>query len=104
MHITDPIAQKFSSDLKRKLGRHIKGIFLFGSRARGDAKATSDYDFLVLVDERNKETVRIVRETEVELLDNEEVLSGSLILTEEEWGERKALPIGINILREGIPL
>lgn len=72
---------EFSSDILRKLDRHFKGLFLFGSRARRDSRARSAYDFLFFVDESNKETVRIDRETEIELPDTEDVLSGSLILT-----------------------
>ena len=104
MQTTDPVARKFSLEIKGKLGPHLKSLILFGSRARGDANQTSDYDFLILVDERSKEIVRLIRQTEVELLDSEEALSGSLILSEEEWLNRKALPIGIAIQREGIQL
>lgn len=105
MQTTDPVARKFSLEIKDKLGPHLKGLILFGSRARGDANQASDYDFLILVDERSKEIVRLIRQAEVELLlDTEEALSGSLILTEEEWLNRKPLPIGIAIQREGIPL
>lgn len=104
MQTTDSVALKFSAEIRRQLGPHLKGLILFGSRARGDARESSDYDFLILVDERSKEIVRLIRQAEVELLDTEEALSGSLILTEEEWLNRKPLPIGIAIQREGIPL
>jgi uncharacterized protein len=98
------VAEEFSSNIKRKLGIHLKSIILFGSRARGDASAFSDYDFLILVDERSSENVKLIRQAEVELLDTYDALSGSLIFSELEWAKRKKLPIGINIEREGIPL
>ncbi|MBI3795254.1 MAG: nucleotidyltransferase domain-containing protein [Nitrospinae bacterium] len=31
-------------------GARLKGVVLYGSRARGDAKEDSDYDFLVLLE------------------------------------------------------
>jgi predicted nucleotidyltransferase len=100
----DFVSKQFAINIKNKLGSHLKSITLFGSRARGDAGSFSDYDFLILVDERNSEIVRLIRQTEVELLDSCDALSGSLIFSEQEWAERKNLPIGINIEREGIPL
>lgn len=38
---------------------HPTRIFLFGSRARGDARADSDYDFLVEIDKPPSEEIRI---------------------------------------------
>jgi len=38
------------SALSTHLGSSLKGIVLFGSRARGDARAESDWDLLVVAD------------------------------------------------------
>jgi predicted nucleotidyltransferase len=100
--LEDPVVTKFSSEIRRKLGARLKSITLFGSRARGEASDTSDYDFLILLDKRDAETVRLIRQTEVELLDSYDALSGSLIYGEEEWALRVGLPLGINVRREGV--
>jgi predicted nucleotidyltransferase len=104
MYKIDQVAAQFSVNIKKKLGSHLKSLILFGSRARGDAGPSSDYDFLILVDERSSAIVRLIRQTEVELIDSSGALSGSLICSEEEWKKRKNLPIGINVDREGIVL
>lgn len=94
----------FSGAVKERLRGSIREIILFGSRARGDAHEGSDYDFAVIVAERNKHTVEMIREIEVEFINRFDELSSSLIYSEKEWQRRKTLPIGINIEREGIRL
>ena len=92
----------FSSALSKRLSGTIRQIILFGSRARGDAYEGSDYDFVVIVTERNKDIIDSIREVEVEFINRFDEVSASLIYNEEEWRRRRTLPIGINIEREGI--
>jgi len=92
----------FSSALRKRLSGTIRQIILFGSRARGDAYEGSDYDFVVIVTERNKDIIDSIREVEVEFINRFDEVSASLIYNEEEWRRRRTLPIGINIEREGI--
>ena len=40
-------------------GRQIVRILLFGSRARGDAREDSDWDFYVVVDEELSDSQRL---------------------------------------------
>lgn len=49
--ISDPLVFEMIERLVRALGP--ERIYLFGSRARGDARADSDYDFLVIVGQRD---------------------------------------------------
>ena len=104
MNTIDLITAQFSATIKKKLGSHLKSLIIFGSRARGDASPTSDYDFLVIVNEKNPQIVQTVRKIEVDMIDAFGVLSGSLIFTEQEWASRKNFPIAKNIEREGIAL
>lgn len=94
----------FSKMLREKLASNLKKVILFGSRARGDFNEGSDYDFLVVLEKKDKQIVRDIRDIEVEILNKFDVLAGSLIYDESEWELRKGLPIGMNILREGKPL
>ena len=45
----DPVITTLADELNRRLGTHLRGLWLYGSRARGDARATSDYDVLIIV-------------------------------------------------------
>ncbi len=51
----DPVAAIVVADLKASLarlyGQRLRGVFVFGSRARGDAGAESDVDILVILDD-----------------------------------------------------
>ena len=52
--ILDPLTQKvleeFKSRLIHRYGEHFRGIYLFGSRARGDHRSDSDADVAVFLD------------------------------------------------------
>ncbi len=48
-HIHDPVLARFRSALNALYGDRIERVILFGSRARGDAHADSDYDVAVFL-------------------------------------------------------
>ena len=98
----DPVSQYFSDQLHNKLSGIINEIVLFGSRARGDNTAGSDYDFLVVLEKRDKQIVRVIRDIEVDILNKFDILSASLIYNVSEWEQRQGFPIGMNIQKEGI--
>lgn len=82
-------------------------IILYGSRARGDSSAESDWDFLVLVngpvDEDRVDKIRH-RLYEIEW-ESGQVLS-SIIRSREEWGSQplRSTPFHRNVELEGIVL
>jgi predicted nucleotidyltransferase len=45
----DPILKRFRAALDELYGERIERVVLFGSRARGDARADSDYDVAVFL-------------------------------------------------------
>ena len=47
----DPVLKRFRYALDELYGDSIERIVLFGSRARGDARADSDYDVAVFIKE-----------------------------------------------------
>ncbi len=78
-------------------------VILFGSRARGDHREGSDWDFLILLDledpsKHEKEEIR-ERLYEIELA-SDEVIS-SIIHTKSEWEKRSVTPIYQIIKEEG---
>jgi uncharacterized protein len=49
----DMAVSVFSAAVRKEYGEQLAGIYLFGSRARGDHKPFSDVDLAVVVDDRN---------------------------------------------------
>jgi len=78
-------------------------VILFGSRARGDNRKDSDWDFLILMD--REVTVALkdeIRERLYEIeLETGEVIS-TIIHQKDEWEERTITPIYQIIEEEGV--
>ena len=49
MTTSDPIISKFRKALDGVYGPRLERVVLFGSRARGDARADSDYDIAIFL-------------------------------------------------------
>jgi len=82
-------------------------IYLYGSRARGDAKPLSDWDLLILLNTKNipfaLETKIMDEFYEIEL-ETGEILS-PLIYSKEEWNVKyRQTPLYENITKESIRL
>jgi predicted nucleotidyltransferase len=78
-------------------------IWLFGSRARGDALADSDFDTCIVLPQRNRRVERGIREIAWEIgFERERVLT-TIVLSEEEFeaGPMSASTLVANIRREG---
>jgi uncharacterized protein len=100
----DAVALEFAQLVRERLGGRVRSIILFGSRARGDARAESDYDVVVVVDRRSPDLREALLEIEVELLDRHGSLVACLLRDEREWAASQGMPIGLNVAREGVPL
>src|SRR3972149_1229472 len=104
----DKISQEFANNVRKKLGNRIKQIILFGSRARGDFTEGSDYDFLIVLYEREKKFQEIVLDETGEIMDKYDALIGYIVCDEHEWEKKKKkkkkFPKGVNIKKEDIEL
>jgi len=103
-NIPDERARYFSHSVRQKLGNNIRGIYLFGSRARGDFHDGSDYDFMVLLNKTSQILKDELLTIETEFLNRFDALSACVVYDEAAWELRKNSPLGINILREGVAL
>jgi predicted nucleotidyltransferase len=80
-------------------------VILFGSKARGDSRITSDWDFLILASTNPSENYkRAIRD---KLLDTEleagEVIS-TIIFSQGKWNDYQVTPFYKNIIKDGIEL
>lgn len=70
----DPVVKEFARAVRQKLGPRVKRIVLFGSRARGDTRKGSDYDVLIVVNNRDRELEEAVLDVELDILNRVGVL------------------------------
>ncbi|WP_295430146.1 nucleotidyltransferase domain-containing protein [uncultured Thiodictyon sp.] len=100
----DPVIQTLRQALSQRLGPHLRGLWLFGSRARGDARETSDYDVLIIVDEKTQDIRDRILDVQVDILDHHDALVATLLRTEDEWRRSQGYPLARNIAREAVRL
>jgi predicted nucleotidyltransferase len=100
----DPVIQALGPQLREAIGNRLDALWLFGSRARGDASPDSDYDLLVVVDEVSSVVEERILDLQVELLDRYDALVGVLLRTTQQWRDAQGFPLAENIRREGIQL
>lgn len=77
-------------------------VLLFGSRARGDFRKDSDWDFLILLNQPlTKDLKEFIRDKLYDLeLQTDSVIS-TIIHTKSEWEDRAVTPIYQVIKKEG---
>ncbi len=98
----DPVLRFFKTAVTNALGNRLCKVLLFGSRARGDATAESDYDLLVVVDKVDPSIVRGIDDIAGRaLLDHGAVVS-AFPIAEEDCARRRYSPLLINVAREGV--
>jgi predicted nucleotidyltransferase len=102
--IVDPVLSRFRAALDEVYGERIERVALYGSRARGDARADSDYDvavFLKHLDGFGKEAGRIAR-IEADILSDTGIVINALPLQAGSYRERTELMQELR--REGVEL
>lgn len=80
-------------------------IILYGSRARGDNKNNSDWDFLILLNKVVNESLKEqIRDELFEMeLANDQVVS-TIIYSKQNWKDLSITPLYKNIQNDGIRL
>lgn len=101
-YLDDPVNRDFIESVRKKLGGRLSGMYLYGSRARGESFLYSDYDYAIIVDRRDPWVEEQIINTATEILDRYEALISAQIFAKDEWLMEKNLPLGKNINKEGI--
>jgi len=100
------VLNRITKGLRERFPKRIEGIYVFGSKARGDHGEWSDFDVLVVVKDRNPPIEQAI----ISLFVEEELLSGLLFtplikdLKAFESEKRFNTPFYENLTREGIAL
>lgn len=90
--------------MRHRLGVHLKQVILFGSRARGDFEAESDYDCLAIVDEVSPVIDTIIDEIASELLYHHNAVFSIFPVSVEKYQADRFEPLLINARKEGVVL
>jgi len=100
----DDIAREYATQIRARLGARVKEIRLFGSRARGDAQEHSDYDVLIVLDQRNPELRAEILDIAAHIMDQYDVLIATVLRSVDEWRKAQGYPFARNIARESVAL
>ena len=100
----DGMIVRLRDRVRSRLGKHLRRIILFGSRARGDAHPDSDYDLLVVVDEVNSNVKDTIDEIAGEMLYEFGIVVSAFPTSEESVQAHPYSPLLMNIAREGVPV
>ena len=104
--------KKLTSDMvqeyRRVYGKDIETILLFGSYARGDQENDSDVDIVAIVHGERmdlQERLKEIWDVSVDIgLENDVVVSATLIPFDEFEMFKRILPYYINIVKEGVEI
>lgn len=99
--------RKTLKELKRELielyGERLRGVYLFGSYARGDFDSDSDVDILIVLSDFQKYAAELRRTSElIGNLSLRHDTTVSVVFTREAEWQTDKLPLLLNIRAEGI--
>lgn len=99
---SDPVISAFKERLLERFSRNVRKVLLYGSRARGDFEAESDYDILVLVDRAGKDLEEQISTLAWDVGFEHPVSLSVLVFEEALFEADRYEPLFINVRREGI--
>ena len=100
----EDVAGEYARRVRAQLGTRVKEIRLFGSRARGDAREHSDYDVLIILEQRDPKLRAEILEIAARMMDQYGVLVATVLRSAEEWHRSQGYPFARNIVRESVAL
>jgi len=97
------ILQELKDSLKKRYGRKLKSMMLFGSYARGEQRGDSDIDIAIILEDFSHACAEIERTGDIvsSLSLKFDTLISLVPIKENDWHKRKTALIS-NIKRDGI--
>ena len=102
----DPVLEKFRAAITDLYGSRIERIVLYGSRARGDARPDSDYDFAVFLTDlaaNRWDDIRQITDIELSILDSTDAVVTALPFPAGSWRNSSSILMH-EIGKDGIDL
>jgi hypothetical protein len=101
----DPVIEAFLRHLGHARSR-IQQIILFGSRARGQEKPFSDYDLLLVVQERERDLMDAIHDAVMDALLATGRLVSPKVFRRRDFDRLSAIPTPFfaNVRKDGIPI
>ena len=99
-----PVLRELTEKLRERYGDKIKSILLFGSRARGDHDPASDYDVMVLVDQKTPELDSEIFHLGCEIDYRRNTCLSLFVEEQSHFDGKKYEPLFMNIRKEGLLL
>jgi predicted nucleotidyltransferase len=102
-----PTEEKAVAEFKKRLsereGLGLVDVYLFGSKARGDAGEYSDIDILVILEDPDEEKIGYIYDSAIEATGEEDIYLSVKIFSRKEFEYYKSIPTVFikNILQEG---
>ena len=98
--------EQFGETVKSRLGEYVVKMSVFGSKVRGDYRATSDIDVLVIVKERSLSVMDQIAEITSDLNIKYDLSISPVVFSEQEYdmNAKMASPFLLAVREEGLSL
>ncbi len=99
------LLKELKEGLNRLYGERLKGLYLYGSYARGDYKEGSDLDVLLVLDDFERAPIELTRTDDLvgDLSLTYEITISLMFMREKDWLTADK-PLLRNVRVEGVPV
>ena len=102
----EKVVKELKQNLNELLGDSLTGLFLFGSKARGDDDSKSDIDIAIIVRGLNRELKNDILTKVAEIEFQYLICLSTIVLSEEKFAylKKRERRLALDIEKEGVPI